>query len=77
MLDKLKFIITILPSLISIIRLLESEAPISNAGKAKLDLLKGILEQTVENFNSNWGAIETVTGLIVKFYNAIGVFQKS
>lgn len=77
MLDKLKFIISILPSLMSIIKLLEAEVPMSDNGKAKIELLKGILEKTIENVNSNWGLIESITGLIVNFYNATGIFKKS
>ena len=69
-------ILKLLPAIIEAIKALELALPGKTAGEAKLALLREILEAVDQNISQLWPAISKVVEVLVKAFNATGVFQK-
>lgn len=69
-------IIQMLPALIQAVRQIEEFVPLPGAGKQKLELILGIVEDTVDDAKSMIPTIAKVVGRIVGLANAAGVFAK-
>lgn len=77
----LKLVLQLLPLLLDAIKTVEAASNISGNGAAKLDLVKGILTNTIDigndvdkaQYNT---AVEKTISLAVSFFNTIGLFKK-
>ena len=69
-------ILKMLPAIIEAIKALELALPGKTTGEAKLALLREILEAVDQNISQLWPAISKVVEVLVKAFNATGVFQK-
>lgn len=69
-------ILKLLPAIIEAIKAIELALPGQTAGEAKLALLREILEAVDQSTQQLWPAISKVVEVLVKAFNATGVFQK-
>lgn len=78
-------VLKLLPVLIEVVRVLEVAIPIAGQGKAKLDLVLGIVETVYGVSNDltkelpqskTTPLIVSIVGKIVGTFNALGVFKK-
>lgn len=74
--DKILMIAKLLPVLIDIIKAMEAAIPGSSKGEAKLAAVREILETVDATVGQLWPTIEKVIGVVVKVFNATGVFNK-
>lgn len=73
--ETLKFIITILPTIISLIQIIEDQLQVDGAGKEKLEFLRKVLESTMTINNDQWAVIQKIVGYTVSLFNATGLFK--
>lgn len=69
-------ILKLLPAIIEAIKAIEASLPGQTAGEAKLALLREIIEVVDQSTQQIWPAISKVVEVLVKAFNATGVFQK-
>lgn len=69
-------ILQMLPALIQAVKQVEEFVPVPGAGKQKLDLIIGIIEDTFEDAKGMLPTIAKVVGRIVNLANSTGVFAK-
>ena len=75
--DKVLFIIKLIPAVIEIIKTVEAMFPIPGAGKEKLKLVHDMLSEVYGNLETMWPTIEKIVAKVVEFANAVGAFKKS
>jgi hypothetical protein len=68
-------ILRMLPDLISAIQSVEEFAPLPGNGKAKLDLVLGIITDVYADASKLTPQITVVVARIVAFANALGIFR--
>ena len=78
----LKLIITYLPMIIELIKVVEKQFPEANLGKMKLEAVRGMLETAfdqaddfTDKFDDVWPVLEKTIGKVVAFLNATGGFK--
>jgi hypothetical protein len=76
MFAQIKFVLSILPILVSTVREIEALFPEGGEGQQKLVLVKNILTETDETISENWNLIEKLIGYVVGFFNSTGKFEK-
>ncbi len=69
-------ILKLLPFIIEAIKAIELALPGNAKGEAKLALLREVLEAVDQSTQQYWPAISKVVEVLVKAFNATGVFQK-
>lgn len=69
-------ILSIIPSIIEVIKMVEELLPESGKGAQKLALVKDIIGAVYEDIMDSWESIEKVVGVIVSWLNAMGIFKK-
>lgn len=67
----------LLPTLIQIIRAVETAVPESGQGQAKLQMVREILETVDDAIPAIWPTIAKVVSVIVQGFNATGAFKKA
>lgn len=70
-------ILSIIPAIISAIKAIEAAIPNAGAGKAKLDAVLGIIEAADASLSQYLPQIGVVVGVLVKLFNATGIFTKA
>lgn len=75
--NKLIEVFTLLPSLITAIRAAEDAIPLPQAGKAKLDLIMGIVDDVAQGVGDLKPILTSVISRVVKTFNALGLFRTS
>lgn len=80
-LSVLKLVLQLLPLILQTIKEVEASSPLSGSGAAKMELVKGLLVNTVDigtdiDKNQYGVAIEKVITLAVNFFNKTGTFSK-
>ncbi|GIU80196.1 MAG: hypothetical protein KatS3mg005_3434 [Bryobacteraceae bacterium] len=75
--QKLIQVFTILPALIQAVRAAEDAVPVPKAGKEKLDLILGIIEDVVGAADDLKPVVARVVSRIVATFNALGLFRPS
>lgn len=74
--EKVLIIAKLIPALIDVIKAIEEAIPGQGKGEAKLAAVRGILENTVDEFSKLWPSLEKVIQVLVATLNAVGVFKK-
>ena len=74
--DKFLMYLKIVPALFELIKSVEAALPEGSKGKEKLDLIEKLLESAYTEVSTMWPAISQAIGVIVTFYNAMGIFTK-
>lgn len=64
-----------LSTLIQILKAVEAAIPESGNGKAKLAMVREMLEMLDDGTHELWPSIEKVIAVIVKTFNQLGVFK--
>lgn len=64
------------PAIIAAIKSLEEFLPADGAGKAKLDIIRQVIEITYEASKEVWPYIEKTIEILVSAANSLGVFKK-
>lgn len=79
----LKAIVTYLPLIIQLIKVVEEQFPEAGLGSMKLDAVRGMLETSfteaqdfTDKFDDIWPVLEKTIGKVVAFMNATGAFGK-
>lgn len=67
----------LLPAIVAAIKQAEELVPVSGAGKAKLDFVLGLLQDTVDDLPALGGVIDKVVARVVTLANVGGTFQKA
>lgn len=75
--QQLKIIIQLLPYLIDLIKLVESNLPEKGKGKEKLQFIRETLEGISPELTEHWVIIEKIITSLVTLFNNTGVFKKS
>lgn len=76
MFEQIKFVLSILPILISTVKEIENMFPETGTGKQKLEFVKNVLTTTDDSLKENWPLIEKLIGYVVGFFNSTGKFSK-
>lgn len=83
MLEKAYLIIQLLPVLIQIMKQVEEAIPGQGAGEQKLAAVRGILESLygpsgkgMAAFTEIWPALEDAAAVMVRAFNATGIFSR-
>lgn len=74
--DKILAVAKLLPVLIQIIKSIEEAIPGQSKGEAKLAAVRGIMETVDSTIGELWPTVEKIIGVLVKVFNATGVFSK-
>ena len=74
--DKIITVLKLLPVIIEAIKALEQALPGQGSGEKKLALLREVLEVTDSSVTALWPTLSKVVDVLVKAFNATGVFQK-
>ena len=74
--ERILLIAKLLPVIIDIIKSIEAAIPGQSKGEAKLAAVREILETVDGSVGQLWPTVEKVIGVLVKVFNATGVFQK-
>lgn len=69
-------VLQLLPAIIAAVRTVEEAIPLPMHGKAKLDLILGIIQDTGEDVGALVPLITKAIARIVGTFNAIGIFKK-
>jgi hypothetical protein len=69
-------VLQLLPAIIAAVRTVEEAIPLPGQGKAKLDLIIGIIQDTGEDVGAILPLITKTIARIVGTFNAIGIFKK-
>lgn len=77
----LKLVLELFPLIIEAVKKVEEASGKSGEGASKLELVKSVLTDTVEigqvvDQKQYISAVEKTISLVVKFFNATGVFKK-
>jgi hypothetical protein len=75
--QKLIQIFTLLPALIQAIRAAEESIPIPRAGKEKLELILGIIDDVADATSDLKPIVARVVARVVATFNVLGIFQRS
>lgn len=75
MLENIKLMIHLLPLVTQMIRAAEQAVPERGQGQAKLALVRELLELADAGLTTAWPLIEKMIGVLVRTYNATGVFR--
>lgn len=70
-------VIQLLPALIQAVKQVEEFIPIPGQGKAKLEMILGVIDDTYEDARAIMPTIAKVVARIVSLANATGVFRKA
>lgn len=70
-------ILGLIPSIIATIKAVEEAIPMSGQGKAKTDMVIGIMSTVSDEISGIIPALERVISVIVSAFNTTGVFTKS
>ena len=70
-------ILQIVPALIAVVKAIEEAASQAGIGKEKLEAVRQILEAAYSGVSEIWPYLEQIIGVVVGFFNAVGVFKKS
>lgn len=71
----LKTVLTLLPTLIDTIKLLEQAIPGQGQGEAKLAALRGMIEAVYGPATELWPAIERTVSALVAVFNRAGALR--
>ena len=78
----LKLVVSILPTIIEIIKSVEEAIPGKGIGEQKLELLRNILESTYNlsgeltlKFDDVWNVVKSLTSVLVSIFNKTKVFS--
>lgn len=74
--DKVILVLKLLPAIIEAMKALEQAFPAKGAGETKLQALREVLEVLDSSMTALWPSVEKVVQVLVKAFNATGVFQK-
>jgi len=74
--DKIMMIVKLLPMLIEVLKSIESAIPGNSKGEQKLAAVREIMEIADGSIAQVWPTVEKVIGVLVKAFNATGVFTK-
>lgn len=69
-------IIGLIPSILDLIKSIETQIPVSGKGKEKLEFVKNALTIAYPQIVEIWGTIEKIIAAAVTLYNATGIFKK-
>jgi hypothetical protein len=75
--QKLIQVFTMLPALIQAIRAAEDAIPLPKAGKEKLELILGIIDDVVGAADDLKPTVARVVSRVVTTFNALGLFRPS
>lgn len=70
-------IVQLIPTLITLIKEIETVIPQGGQGQAKLSAVRGIMEATYDGFTEIWPAAEKVISTLINLFNTTGVFKKA
>ena len=65
-----------LATLIQILKAVEAAIPESGNGAAKLQMVRELLEMVDDGIHEMWPSLEKVISVIVKTFNAAGIFKQ-
>ena len=74
--NTLKLILTYLPMIIELIKIVEKMIPESGSGKEKLAYVRNIIELTEPALIDSWDVVEKIINTSVSLFNALGIFKK-
>lgn len=75
--QKLIQIFTLLPALIQAIRAAEDAIPLPRAGREKLELVLGIIDDVADATAELKPIVARIVARVVSTFNALGIFQRS
>lgn len=75
--NTLILILKLIPSIIAAVKAAEEFVPLPGQGKAKLDMILGIISDVYDDAKSIAPLIAKAVARIVELANAAGVFKKS
>jgi len=70
-------VLQIVPAIIAVVKALEEAAGQAGIGKEKLATVRQILEVAYDGVSEIWPYVEKIIGVVVGFFNAVGVFKKA
>jgi len=76
MFETIKLVLSLLPSIIDVVKQLEEQFPESGLGSMKFELIKKVLQETYEVSNDYLPIIEKMVNTVVDVFNQFGVFKK-
>lgn len=76
MLATIKLIIQLIPYILELIKVVESQIPEQGQGKAKLAFIRDVLEDSFPDVKNIWDLVEKIISSAVTLYNTTGVFKK-
>lgn len=77
MLETAKLILTFIPLLIEILKAIEATNPKPGLGEAKQEAAISILNELVPAAKDVGDSVKRLIGILVRFFNATGLFEKS
>lgn len=70
-------VLQLIPAVIAALRAIEEAIPGTGKGEQKLAMVREVLESVSADSKEMWPVIESAIGVIVKYFNLLGVFVKS
>lgn len=70
-------ILQLIPTILEIIKSIETQIPQSGKGKEKLEFVKNVLTTVYPQVVDIWGMVEKIIAASVTLFNATGIFKKS
>lgn len=77
MLETAKLILTFIPLLIEVLKAVEAANPNPGLGEAKQEAAISILNELVPAAKDVGDSVKRLIGILVRFFNATGLFEKA
>jgi phage-related minor tail protein len=69
-------VLQLIPTILEIIKAVETQIPASGMGKEKLEFVKNVLSTAYPQVVEIWGMVEKIIAASVTLFNATGAFKK-
>jgi hypothetical protein len=76
MIETIRLILALLPSIIEVVKELEKQFPETGLGKMKFELVRDVLQGAYEVSNEYLPIVEKMINIVVDVFNKFGVFKK-
>lgn len=77
MINTIKIILQLIPSILEIVKAVEAQIPEGGKGKEKLEFVKEVLTSSYPQVTDIWNIVEKIISSAVTLYNATGVFKNA
>ena len=73
---KVLLVLQMIPALLGIVKSVEEILPEGGQGAEKLGLIRSVMSELYGDISSIWPSLESVIGVIVSWFNRMGIFNK-